>query len=154
MQVDQRVFQVAHGVDPAVPDFGTHQLGCGARQRVVGLGGNRRPGRMLAAGPLVPGLVQSRERVQRGFELCVRVVARYGTKGTAILSAIGANDAAIKGVIAVAPKLAAVAPYAAQLTVLSKVPPQVFPYLKARAAGSPPTHAGTRRSTRRWSPPN
>ena len=33
-----------------------------------------------------------------------------------------------------APKLATVAPYAAQLTALSKVPPQVFPYLKAHAA--------------------
>jgi MFS family permease len=57
-----------------------------------------------------------------------------GAKGTAILATISANGAAIKGVIAVAPKLAAVAPYAAQLTALSKVPPQVFPYLKAHAA--------------------
>jgi MFS family permease len=57
-----------------------------------------------------------------------------GAKGTAILATIGANGAAIKGVIAVAPKLAIVAPYAAQLTALSKVPPQVFPYLKAHAA--------------------
>jgi MFS family permease len=57
-----------------------------------------------------------------------------GAKGLAILSTINANGAAIKGVIAVAPKLAAVAPFAAQLTALSKVPPQVFPYLKAHAA--------------------
>ena len=57
-----------------------------------------------------------------------------GAKGLAILSTISANGAAIKGVIAVAPKLATVAPYAAQLTALSKVPPQVFPYLKAHAA--------------------
>jgi len=34
----------------------------------------------------------------------------------------------------VAPKLATVAPYVAQLTALSKVPPQVFPYLTAHAA--------------------
>ena len=58
-----------------------------------------------------------------------------GAKGTAILTTISANGAAIRGVIAVAPKLATVAPYAAQLTALSKVPPQVFPYLKAHAAG-------------------
>jgi len=58
-----------------------------------------------------------------------------GAKGTAILTTISANGGAIRGVIAVAPKLATVAPYAAQLTALSKVPPQVFPYLKAHAAG-------------------
>jgi MFS family permease len=58
-----------------------------------------------------------------------------GAKGTAILTTISANGAAIRGVIAVAPKLGTVAPYAAQLTALSKVPPQVFPYLKAHAAG-------------------
>ena len=57
-----------------------------------------------------------------------------GAKGTAVLATIGANSAAIKGVIAVGPKLAAVAPYAAQLTALAKVPPQVFPYLKAHGA--------------------
>jgi MFS family permease len=57
-----------------------------------------------------------------------------GAKGLAILSTINANGPAIKGVIAVAPKLQTVAPFAAQLTALSKVPPQVFPYLKAHAA--------------------
>ena len=57
-----------------------------------------------------------------------------GAKGTTILTTIAANGAAIRGVIAVAPKLATVAPYAAQLTALSKVPPQVFPYLKAHGA--------------------
>jgi len=57
-----------------------------------------------------------------------------GAKGTAILTTISANSAAIQGVIAVAPKLATVAPYAAQLTALAKVPPQVFPYLTAHAA--------------------
>ena len=57
-----------------------------------------------------------------------------GAKGTAILTTISANGAAISGVIAVAPKLATVAPYAAQLTALSKVPPSVFAYLKAHAA--------------------
>ncbi len=57
-----------------------------------------------------------------------------GAKGTAILATIGANSAAIRGVIAVGPKLATVAPYAAQLTALAKVPPQVFTYLKAHGA--------------------
>jgi MFS family permease len=62
------------------------------------------------------------------------VAAGGGAKGTAILSTISTNGPAIKGVIAAAPKLATVAPYAAQLTALSKVPPQVFAYLKAHAA--------------------
>ena len=57
-----------------------------------------------------------------------------GAKGTAILTTISANGAAIGGVIAVAPKLATVAPFAAQLTALSKVPPSVFAYLKAHGA--------------------
>ncbi len=57
-----------------------------------------------------------------------------GAKGTGILTTISANSAAINGVIAAAPKLATVAPYAAQLTALSKVPPQVFPYLTAHGA--------------------
>ena len=57
-----------------------------------------------------------------------------GAKGTAILTTISANGAAISGVIAVAPKLATVAPFAAQLTALSKVPPSVFAYLKAHGA--------------------
>jgi hypothetical protein len=57
-----------------------------------------------------------------------------GAQGTTILTTLAANGPAIQGVIAVAPKLATVAPYAAQLTALSKVPPQVFPYLKAHGA--------------------
>jgi MFS family permease len=57
-----------------------------------------------------------------------------GAKGTGILSTISANSAAIDGVIAVAPQLATVAPYAAQLTALSKVPPQVSAYLKAHGS--------------------
>jgi hypothetical protein len=58
----------------------------------------------------------------------------YTSQGIAVLATISANSAAISGVIAVAPKLATVAPYAAQLTALSKVPPWVFAYLKAHAA--------------------
>ncbi|HEY7919627.1 MAG TPA: MFS transporter, partial [Streptosporangiaceae bacterium] len=69
-------------------------------------------------------------------KLAARAVAAAGggAKGLAILSTISANGTAITGVIAVAPKLATVAPYAAQLTALSKVPPQVFAYMKAHAA--------------------
>jgi MFS family permease len=67
-----------------------------------------------------------------------------GAKGLAVLTTIDANSAAISGVIAVSSQLAQVAPYAAelttiapygaQLTALSKVPPSVFPYLKAHGA--------------------
>jgi MFS family permease len=57
-----------------------------------------------------------------------------GATGAAVLASINANSAAITGVIAVGPQLATVAPYAAQLTALSKVPPQVFAYLKAHGA--------------------
>jgi hypothetical protein len=77
-----------------------------------------------------------------------------GTKGLAILSTISANKAAIDGVIAVAPQLKTLTPYATQLTVLknaapdlaklkpytasltaySKIPPAVLAYLTAHAA--------------------
>jgi len=76
-----------------------------------------------------------------------------GAKGLGILTTISANKAAINGVIAVAPdlqkiqpyaadltamapysaQLTTIAPYSAQLTALSKVPPTVFPYLQAHA---------------------
>jgi len=49
-----------------------------------------------------------------------------GSKGLAILGTISANQAAITGVIAVAPQLATLQPYAAQLTELSKVPASVI----------------------------
>jgi MFS family permease len=54
-----------------------------------------------------------------------------GAKGLGILATIGANQKAIASVVAVAPALQTLQPYAAQLTALSKVPPQVFPYLLA-----------------------
>jgi MFS family permease len=57
-----------------------------------------------------------------------------GAKGTQILTTISANQAAITGVIAVGPQLQAIAPFATQLTALSKVPPSVFAYLKAHGA--------------------
>jgi MFS family permease len=57
-----------------------------------------------------------------------------GAKGLQILSTINANKAAINGVIAVAPKLAQLRPFAAQLNALSKVPPGVFVFMKAHGA--------------------
>src|ERR1700733_9398068 len=93
-----------------------------------------------------------------------------GAKGLAVLSTINANSAAIAGVIAVAPALATVAPYAsdlktiapyaaelgtmapysAQLTALSKVPPSVFPYLKAHGAAVTKAAAGAPGQWRDW----
>jgi MFS family permease len=49
-----------------------------------------------------------------------------GAKGLAILGTISANSAAIQGVIAVAPDLVQIQPFAAQLTALSKVPASVI----------------------------
>jgi MFS family permease len=49
-----------------------------------------------------------------------------GATGLGILSTISANKAAINGVIAVAPDLEKIAPFATQLTALSQVPPQVI----------------------------
>jgi hypothetical protein len=57
-----------------------------------------------------------------------------GAQGTAILATIGANKTAINGVIAAGPQLRTLAPYASQLTALSKVPPQAISYLKAHGA--------------------
>ena len=57
-----------------------------------------------------------------------------GAKGLGVLTTIDGNRAAIEGVISVAPVLEKLKPYSAQLTALSKVPPQVFPYLQAHGA--------------------
>jgi hypothetical protein len=73
-----------------------------------------------------------------------------GATGTAILTAISANSKAIDGVIAVAPQLATVTPYAAQLTALAKVPPQVFPYLKAHGAAVTKAAADAPGQWRTW----
>jgi ACS family D-galactonate transporter-like MFS transporter len=103
-----------------------------------------------------------------------------GAKGLNILTTIAANKAAINGVIAVAPDLQKVAPYAAdlktiapysaqlttiapyaaeltkmapygaQLTALSKVPPQVFPYLQAHAADVQNAAAKTAGQWKTW----
>src|ERR1700729_2606451 len=93
-----------------------------------------------------------------------------GAKGIGVLTTIAANQAAINGVIAVGPALQSVAPYAtdlqtiapysaqlqtiapfsAQLTALSKVPPAVFPYLKAHGAAVTKAAAGTAGQWRDW----
>ena len=94
-----------------------------------------------------------------------------GAKGLTVLTTISANQAAINGVIAVAPDLQKVAPYAAdlqtiapysaQLTTiapysaparphLSKVPPQVFAYLKAHAADVQSAAAKTAGQWKTW----
>jgi len=103
-----------------------------------------------------------------------------GAKGLGILTTISANKAAIAGVIAAAPALKTVAPYAAdlktiapystqlktiapystelttmapyaaQLTALSKVPPGVFPYLKAHGAAVTKAAAQTASQWKTW----
>jgi ACS family D-galactonate transporter-like MFS transporter len=55
-----------------------------------------------------------------------------GAAGLAVLGTIQANQAAINGVIAVAPQLQALAPYGAQLTALSKVPAPVIQEVSAK----------------------
>ncbi|MHB1536735.1 MAG: hypothetical protein ACYC1D_19430 [Acidimicrobiales bacterium] len=57
-----------------------------------------------------------------------------GAKGQAFLATLATHQAAIVGVINAAPQLKTLAPYAAQLTALSKVPPRVFAYLQAHGA--------------------
>jgi MFS family permease len=103
-----------------------------------------------------------------------------GARGLKILTTIAANQAAISGVIAVAPALRTVAPYAAdlktiapysaqlatiapykaelttmapysaQLTALSKVPPDVFPYLQAHGAAVQKAAAQTAGQWKNW----
>jgi MFS family permease len=73
-----------------------------------------------------------------------------GATGAAVLGTISANQAAINGVIAAAPKLATVVPYAAQLTALSKVPPQAVAYLNAHAAAVQKAAAQTANQWKTW----
>ena len=103
-----------------------------------------------------------------------------GAKGLGVLTTIAANKAAINGVIAVAPDLQKVAPYAtdlktiapystqlstiapysselttmapygAQLTALSKVPPEVFPYLQAHGKAVQDAAATTAGQWKTW----
>jgi MFS transporter, ACS family, D-galactonate transporter len=93
-----------------------------------------------------------------------------GAKGVAVLTTISQNKAAINGVIAAAPDLQKVAPYAAdlktiapysaqlntiapysaQLTALSKVPPGVFTYLKAHGTAVQNAAAKTAGQWKTW----
>ena len=59
-----------------------------------------------------------------------------GSAGLAVLGTIQANQAAINGVIAVGPQLQALAPYASQLTALSKVPASVIQEVSAPGVGA------------------
>ena len=73
-----------------------------------------------------------------------------GATGTRILTTIGANGPAINGVIAVAPQLAPLAPYSAQLAALAKVPPQVLPYMAAHGAAVQKAAAQAPSQWRTW----
>jgi MFS transporter, ACS family, D-galactonate transporter len=73
-----------------------------------------------------------------------------GAAGIAELTKIQANSAAISGVIAAAPELQQIAPYAAQLTALSKVPPEVFTYLQAHGTAVQNAAAKTASQWKTW----
>jgi MFS family permease len=73
-----------------------------------------------------------------------------GAKGIAMLTSINANKDAINGVIAVAPDLQKIAPYAAQLTALSKVPPEAIAYLQAHGADVQKAAAETAGQWKTW----
>ena len=83
-----------------------------------------------------------------------------GAKGIAVIKTIGANQAAINGVIAAGPQLQTIAPYAAdlkviapystQLTALSKVPPAAIAYLTAHAAAVQKAAAQTANQWKTW----
>ncbi len=93
-----------------------------------------------------------------------------GATGIGILTTLAANQAAITGVIAVAPALQSLAPYAAdlktiapysaelttmapygtQLTALSKVPPSVFAYLNAHGGDVQKAAAQTANQWKTW----
>jgi len=73
-----------------------------------------------------------------------------GSKGITILSAISTNKAAINSVVAVAPQLNQLAPYATQLTALSKVPSGVFPFLQAHGAAVLKAQAAAPAQWKRW----
>ncbi len=82
--------------------------------------------------------------------LQAQAAAGGDARGIAVLSTISANQGAINGVIAAAPKLATLAPYAAQLTALSKVPPQALAYLNAHGAAVQKAAAQTAAQWKTW----
>jgi hypothetical protein len=67
-----------------------------------------------------------------------------------VLTTIASNQQAINGVIAKAPELQKIAPYAAQLTALSKVPPEVFTYLQAHGKDVQDAAAKTAGQWKTW----
>jgi MFS family permease len=73
-----------------------------------------------------------------------------GAQGQAILSTFEANKAAIVAVAVAAPQLQKLAPFAAQLTALSKVPPQVATFMTAHAAAVQKAAAETAGQWRNW----
>jgi MFS family permease len=73
-----------------------------------------------------------------------------GSRGLSVLETIAANKPALLALLPLAPQLQAVEPYAAQLTALSKVPPQVFPYLQAHGAAVTKAAAGTAGQWKDW----
>ncbi len=105
-----------------------------------------------------------------GLQAQAIAAAGGGAKGLKILTTIAANQAAIDGVIAVAPalktvvpyaadlktiapyaaELTAMAPYSAQLTALSKVPPSALAYLKAHGAAVTKAAAQTAGQWKTW----
>jgi MFS family permease len=73
-----------------------------------------------------------------------------GAQGRAVLTNIATNRAAIQGVVAAAPQLQTLAPYSAQLTALSKVPPNVLTYMKDHAAGVQKAASNAPGEWKRW----
>jgi MFS family permease len=73
-----------------------------------------------------------------------------GAHGISILETIATNKPTLFGLLAVAPQLEALKPYEAQLTALSAVPPQVFPYLQAHAAAVLKAEATTPGQWKDW----
>jgi MFS family permease len=84
--------------------------------------------------------------------LAARAVAAAGggARGTAVLGTIAANQSAITGVIAAGPQLQAIAPYAAQLQALAKVPPAALAYLKQHGAAVKKASAQTAGQWKTW----
>ncbi|MBV9450224.1 MAG: MFS transporter [Streptosporangiaceae bacterium] len=73
-----------------------------------------------------------------------------GTKGISVLQTISANKAQINAVVAAAPQLQQLAPYATQLKALSQVPPGVFPYLQAHGPAVQKAAAAAPSQWKRW----
>jgi MFS family permease len=73
-----------------------------------------------------------------------------GATGQAVLATINANQAAITGVIAVGAQLQTLAPFTAQLTALSKVPPSAIAYLQAHGAAVQKAAAQTAGQWKTW----